>query len=148
MRPTATARSGFTLIELLLVIGIILLLAGLVVPQFIGQQQQAQIDTTRIAVHSFEQALDIYRMNAGAYPTTEQGLAALLAPPTSEPIPQKWVGPYLKEGSTLQDPWQNVYQYAYPGTYNQTKPDIWSAGPDRQSGTADDIGNWLQQPAR
>ena len=102
MRPTATARSGFTLIELLLVIGIILLLAGLVVPQFIGQQQQAQIDTTRIAVHSFEQALDIYRMNAGAYPTTEQGLAALLAPPTSEPIPQKWVGPYLKEGSKIR----------------------------------------------
>lgn len=146
MRPDRAlhAARGFTLLELLLVIGIILLLAGLVVPQFVGQQQQAQKDTAQIQVHLFEDALDSYRMNAGSYPTTEQGLNALLVQPTSEPMPQKWAGPYIKEGASAKDPWNNDYQYAYPGTHNQTKPDIWSAGPDRQSGTADDIGNWLQ----
>lgn len=136
-------RRGFTLLEVLLVMVILLLLAGLVVPQYMGIQQQAQIDTAAAQLNLFESAAQNYYLHNGMYPTTEQGLNALRVMPTSEPAPRKWAGPYIDEDATaLLDPWGQAYQYRYPSEHGRTKPDIWSTGPDTQAGTPDDIVNW------
>lgn len=135
-------RRAFTLLEVLLVLVIIGLLAGIVAPQFFGIQKQQEINTAKAQIELLEDALNYYRLNAGTYPTTEQGLQALLTPPTTEPVPKNWAGPYLETNKALVDPWGTPYFYQYPGQHNTDKPDIWSAGPDRQPGTEDDITNW------
>jgi general secretion pathway protein G len=81
-----------------------------------------------------------YRMAMGNYPSTAEGLQALIAAPAGKE--GRWTGPYLTETKLPLDPWGNPYQYAFPGTHNKERPDIWSRGPDGQDGTADDIGNW------
>ena len=136
------ARRGFTLLEVMLVMVILLILAGMIVPMYMGIQQQAQIDAAAAQLDLFESALGFYYMHNGMYPTTEQGLTALRVMPSSEPVPRKWVG-YLDEDATeLNDYWGQPYQYRYPSEHSRTKPDIWSSGPDMQSGTTDDIVNW------
>ena len=108
-----------------------------------GIQPQAQIDAAATQLDLFESALSTYYMNNGMYPTTEQGLNALRIMPSSEPAPKKWAGPYIDEDATaLNDAWDQTYQYRYPSEHGRTKPDIWSSGPDMQSGTTDDIVNW------
>jgi len=136
-------RQGFTLLEVLLVMVILLILGALVVPQYMGVQQQAQIDAAAFQLDLFETALGTYYLHNGIYPSTEQGLNALRQMPASEPAPKKWAGPYIDEDATaLVDPWGQVYQYRYPSEHGRTKPDIWSMGPDMQSGTTDDVVNW------
>jgi general secretion pathway protein G len=137
------ARSGFTLVEILLVVVILAMIAAFAVPSLLGTQEQAQIDLASSSVKDFERHLKLYRLNNGAYPSSEQGLKALVEKPEGEPVPKKWSA-ILEELSP--DPWGNEFKYSFPGEKNgEKKPDIWSTGPDGQDGTEDDIGNWPKE---
>ncbi len=83
--------------------------------------------------------LEAYRHDAGNYPTTQQGLEALLRPPAGV---KGWKGPYMQATEAPKDPWGTPYRYRFPGNYNPGSYDCWSAGPDKKDGTADDAGNW------
>jgi general secretion pathway protein G len=130
---------GFTLLELLVVMVIIGLLAGYVAPKFFAHIGKAEVKTARAQLDSLEKALDAYRLDTGGYPTTEQGLAALIAAPSDV---SRWAGPYLKKGLP-EDPWHHAYQYKQPGEHGEF--DLLSLGKDGQpggSGEAEDIVNW------
>ena len=96
---------GFTLLELLVVMVIIGLLAGYVAPKYFSQIGKSEVKIARAQIDALEKALDQYRLDVGRYPSTEQGLAALVAPPANEP---KWQGPYLKK-AVPPDPWGHAY---------------------------------------
>ncbi|MBI5778579.1 MAG: type II secretion system major pseudopilin GspG [Planctomycetes bacterium] len=130
---------GFTLIELMMVVIIIGILAAIVVPKFTGQTEKARRAAAKMEIRNISMALDRYEMENGAFPTTEQGLKALMEKPTSSPMPRDWSGPYLKDEP--KDPWQKPYQYRRP-SQNGLDYDLWSWGPDERDGTADDIPNW------
>jgi general secretion pathway protein G len=130
---------GFTLLELLVVIVIIGLLAGLVAPRFFDQVSKSNTKIARAQIDSLEKALDQYRLDVGAYPNTEQGLAALNAKPADL---EKWAGPYLKK-AVPPDPWGNRYLYKSPGDHGDY--DLSSLGSDSQpggSGEAADVSSW------
>jgi general secretion pathway protein G len=132
-------RAGFTLLELLVVIVIIGLLAAYVGPKYFSQLGKSEVTVTRAQIEAFEKSLDTFRLDVGRYPTTEEGLNALMtAPPT---VAAKWNGPYLKKGVPL-DPWGHAYQYRAPGTKGDYE--IVSLGKDGQpggSGEAADISS-------
>ena len=130
---------GFTLIELMMVVIIIGILAAIVVPRFVGQTDKARRESAKMEIRNISMALDRYEMENGTFPTTEQGLKALMEKPTSSPVPRDWSGPYLKDEP--KDPWLQLYQYRRP-SQNSLDYDIWSWGPDGRDGTADDISNW------
>jgi len=137
-------RKAFTLIELMLVVMIIATLAALVIPKFTGRAEQAKVTAARSdIVANIPTALDLYELDNGFYPTTEQGLAALRTQPTSAPVPPKWTGPYLKRKSI--DPWGNPYLYESPGKHNPDAYDLYSYGKDGVEGGKDDIGNWEEE---
>ena len=140
--------SGFTLIEILLVIVIILLLAGALVVFVLPQQKGAEKNTTKLMLSQVASALDTYRLNLGHYPTEQEGgLDALLKKPTfeNEKLADKWQGPYLKPGTTLDDPWSHKIRYelrdqAAEGEQKGGLPyKLYSVGPDGQPDTEDDI---------
>lgn len=140
--------SGFTLIEILLVIVIILLLAGALVVFVLPQQKGAEKNTTKLMLSQVASALDTYRLNLGHYPTEQEGgLDALLKKPTfeNEKLAEKWQGPYLKPGTTLDDPWNNKIRYelidtTVAGEQKGSLPyKLYSIGPDGQPDTDDDI---------
>jgi general secretion pathway protein G len=124
------ARSaGFTLLELLVVIVIIGLLAAYVGPKYFSQLGKSEVTVARAQIEAFEKSLDTYRLDVGRYPTTEEGLNALMAaPPTAA---GKWNGPYLKKGVPV-DPWGHPYQYRAPGAKGEYE--IVSLGKDGQPG--------------
>jgi len=129
-----------TLIEILIVLALVALLAGTVifnVDKIFGQNQEA---IARLFVgESLKVPLSTYKIQMGSYPTTEEGLQALITPPANRA--DRWKGPYLESKAIPTDPWGNPYQYRYPGTRNPEKFDVWSWGPDGRE-SADDIGNW------
>jgi len=130
---------GFTLLELLVVMVIIGLLAGYVGPRYFAQIGKSEIKVARAQIDAFEKALDQYRLDIGRYPTTEQGLGALVSRPDNE---SRWAGPYLKK-SVPDDPWGNRYVYRSPGEHGEF--DLLSYGKDGKPGGADeaaDITNW------
>ncbi len=134
-------KQGFTLIELMLVLIILATLAGLVIPRIAGRGEQARNTAARAAVlATIPFALDMYELDTGNYPTTDQGLNALKAKPTTPPIPESWNGPYLKK--KLVDPWGNSYVYTCPGVNNTGDYDISSTGKDGVDGGGDDLTNW------
>lgn len=131
--------AGFTLLELLVVIVIIGLLAGLVAPRFFDQVSKSNTKIARAQIDALEKALDQYRLDIGAYPATEQGLAALNTKPQNV---EKWAGPYLKK-AVPPDPWGNRYLYKSPGDHADY--DLFSLGSDAQpggSGEAADVNSW------
>ena len=137
------APRGFTLIELLVVLGILVLLVALVTPKILGTQSKADINLTKVQIGSFKGALEKYAYDMKGFPSTEQGLSALVAEPAGEEAAKvgTWDGPYLDE--LPKDPWGNDYNYAYdPETSQRKFPNIWSNGPDGTDGTDDDICNW------
>ncbi len=141
-RMASRRRRGFTLIEVLLVLVILVLLASMSVPLYQSYQRQANFKAAKSQIGLFETAIEGFQLNIGSYPTTEQGLGALLAPPADLPNPAKWEGPYLKGSEVPLDPWGTPYQYRFPGDRNPNGYDLWSIGPDRTDGTEDDVGNW------
>ena len=131
--------AGFTLLELLVVMVIIGLLAGYVAPRYFSQVGKSEIKVAQAQIVSFEKALDTYRLDIGRYPTTEQGLNALMQRPQNE---AKWNGPYLQKAIPL-DPWGKPYQYKSPGERGEF--DLWSLGKDGQpGGTGEnaDVTSW------
>ena len=132
---------GFTLIELMLVVIIISILAAMVMPRLAGRTKQARIAAATSDIESnIASALDLYELDNGAYPTTEEGLEALLEKPASA---KSWRGPYVKKKPV--DPWGNPYIYKYPGTH-KLDYDLYSRGKDGVEGGEDDITNW-DEPA-
>ena len=110
--PAITGRlPGFTFIELLVVLIILALIAGIVGTQLLGEAEKAKSQTTRIQMKSLEAALDLYRLHNSGYPTTEQGLQALIVKPEIGRIPNSWQGPYLNSKSVPTDGWKNPFGY-------------------------------------
>lgn len=132
-------HAGFTLLELLVVMVIVGLLAGYVAPRYFGQIGKSEIKAARAQIDALEKALDQFRIDAGRYPTTEEGLAALVTRPGND---ARWAGPYLRKG-VPQDPWGRPYVYRHPGERGDF--DLLSYGKDGQpggSGDGEDITNW------
>jgi len=140
-QPASRAsQAGFTLIEIMVVVVILGILASIVVPQVMDAPQEANIVKAHSDIQSLESALGRYKLNNFVYPSTEQGLDALVNKPSTSPIPKR----YNKNGyvKRLQkDPWLNEYQYISPGEHSEI--DIFSFGPDGVE-SEDDIGNWVQ----
>ena len=110
-RPRRIGVAGFSLVELLVVLVILGLLVGLVAPNFMGKAEQSRIDVAKVQIDNLHVALQSYRLDVGRYPSTEQGLAALMQAPTE--VAEYWRGPYLAKELPV-DPWRNPFQYRYP----------------------------------
>lgn len=130
---------GFTLIEVMVVVVILAILAAIIVPSILKRPGQARIVAAKQDILAIQNALALYKLDNGFYPTTSQGLQALVSKPSQSPVPQNWAsGGYLKK--IPLDPWGNAYQYAHPGQHGNV--DIWSKGPSSDSGKKEEIGNW------
>jgi len=139
MEKVLRRDAGFTLLELLVVMVIIGLLAGYVAPRYFAQIGKSETKAARAQIDAFEKALEVYRLDTGRYPATEQGLDALMKQPAGE---TRWQGPYLKK-ALPQDPWQHAYVYRYPGEHGDY--DILSYGRDGKAGGEGedaDVTNW------
>jgi len=135
-------NTGFTLIEVLVVVAILGILAAIVVPRIMDRPDEAKRVAAKADIGAIVQALKLYRLDNGFYPSTDQGLAALAQRPTTQPVPNNW-----KQGGYLErlprDPWGGDYQYLNPGTHGEI--DVFSLGADHASGgegNGADIGNW------
>jgi general secretion pathway protein G len=142
-RLSSRARQrGFTLIEIMVVVVILGILAAIVVPSIMDSPDKARVAKAKQDVRALEGALELYRLDNYTYPSTQQGLEALVAQPAGEPPARNWKqGGYVKQ--LPKDPWGNPYQYMYPGTHGEV--DIFSLGGDNKpggEGTNADIGNW------
>ena len=141
---TPAAHRGFTLVEVMVVVAILGILAALIVPKIIGRSDDARIVAAKQDVATLGAALKLYRLDNQRYPTSEQGLKALVEKPTVDPIPTNWkTGGYLDK--LPKDPWGNAYQYLQPGVHGEL--DIFSLGADGQpggTGNDADIGSWDQ----
>jgi general secretion pathway protein G len=135
---------GFTLIEIMVVIVILGILAGLIVPRIMGRPEEARRMKARVQIESIETALKLYKLDNGYYPTTEQGLQALIEAPAVGQLPKAWrEGGYLEKGKVPKDPWDNEYVYLCPGIHGDF--DLISYGSDGEPGGEDkdkDVNNW------
>jgi general secretion pathway protein G len=135
-------QRGFTLIEIMVVVVILGILAALVVPQVMNRPDQAKVTVAKGDIKAIAAALDMYKLDNFNYPSTQQGLSALVEKPSGNPQPRNWNRDgYLKR--VPKDPWGNDYQYLSPGTQGQF--DLYSLGADGKQGGSDlnaDIGNW------
>ncbi|MCL2147026.1 MAG: type II secretion system major pseudopilin GspG [Synergistaceae bacterium] len=137
-KNTRFKRKGFTLVEILVVVVIIGLLAAIVVPNLIGQTEQARRELAAVQIREIENALDIYSLHNGIYPTTEQGLEALVTKPTTNPQPKKYLeGGYMRK--LPMDPWGNPFIYRNPGEKGTI--DIISTGSSGEEGSGYNISN-------
>lgn len=141
--PRMRIARGFTLIEIMVVVAILGILAALVVPKIMSRPDEARIVAAKQDIAAIRQALNLYRLDNQRYPTTEQGLAALVERPTTNPVPGNWkTGGYLER--LMNDPWGTPYQYLNPGLRGEI--DIFSLGADGApggEGNDADIGSWM-----
>ncbi|MFN7569925.1 MAG: type II secretion system major pseudopilin GspG [Betaproteobacteria bacterium] len=144
LHPLPRRRRGFTLIEIMVVIAILGILAALIVPRIVGRTDDARIAAAKTDIATIMQALKLYRLDNGRYPSTEQGLRALIEKPSGEPLPLNWKqGGYLERNSVPKDPWGKEYQYLNPGQRGEI--DVFSLGADGQAGgeaNNADVGSW------
>ncbi|MEA1969665.1 MAG: type II secretion system major pseudopilin GspG [Thermodesulfobacteriota bacterium] len=137
-------KKGFTLIELMVVVVILGILASLIVPKLMGRTDDAKLVKAKVDIAAVETGLKLYKLDNGFYPTTGQGLAALIEEPDTEPVPEKWHrGGYLDKAKTPRDPWKREYLYLCPGVHNDF--DIISYGADGSpggEGKDQDIKSW------
>ena len=130
---------GFTLIEVMVVVVILGILAAVLVPKVMDRPDEARIVKARQDIRALEAAMNLYKLDNYDYPTTDQGIEALVTKPDSAPEPPRWkTGGYIDR--LPQDPWQQPYQYLNPGVHGSI--DVYSLGPDRQP-SEDDVGNWI-----
>jgi general secretion pathway protein G len=138
---------GFTLIELMVVIVILGILAGLIIPRIMGRPEEARRMKARVQMESVETALRLYKLDNGIYPSTEQGLQALVEAPAVGELPRAWrKGGYLEKGKVPKDPWGHEYVYLSPGLHDDF--DLVSYGADGQPGGEDqnkDVNSWEQE---
>jgi len=138
--PAARRTRGFTLVEIMVVVVILGILAVLIVPRVVGRTDEARTVAAKQDVAAIMQALKLYRLDNGRYPSTEQGIAALVTKPQSDPVPANWQK-YLDR--VPKDPWGNVYQYLNPGVRGEV--DVFTLGADARpggSGADTDVGSW------
>jgi general secretion pathway protein G len=137
-------KEGFTLIEIMVVMVILGILAGLIIPRIMGRPEEARRTKAQIQIESIETALKLYKLDNGSYPTTEQGLQALIEPPSVGKLASAWrEGGYLEKGRVPKDPWGNEYIYLSPGIHGDF--DLVSYGADGEAGGEGkdmDINNW------
>lgn len=135
------SHSGFSLLEVMVVLVIIAIMMALVVPNIIGRPDEARITAAKADLRTISTALDMYKLDNFSYPSTQQGLEALVSKPSGDPQPANWKDGYLKKLPV--DPWGNPYQYLSPGTHGAY--DLYSFGPGGSSRQHDDakiIGEW------
>ncbi len=138
-RLPRNSSAGFTLIEILLVIIIVIALMAVLLPNVRTAMNDSKRGTAEMYINKLSGNLALYEATNGRPPTSQQGLAALVVRPTTEPIPRKWS---QREDKIELDPWGREYFYDSPGKHNVNSFDVYSAGPDGKPGTEDDIGNW------
>ncbi|MCI5130401.1 MAG: type II secretion system protein GspG [Candidatus Electrothrix sp. EH2] len=135
---------GFTLIELMVVIVILGILAGMIVPKIMDRPEEARRTKAGVDIGALSQALKMYKLDNGRYPTTDQGLQALIEPPSTGQLAKKWrEGGYLDKNAVPKDPWDNDYIYISPGNHGDF--DLMSYGPDNEAGGEGmdaDINSW------
>jgi general secretion pathway protein G len=137
---SVAAIRGMTLIEILVVLTLIGIVMGIVGGNYLGQGEKAKAKAAKIEIEQIGQTLDLFRLEVGRYPTTQEGLQALITAPTGVP---NWNGPYWKKNTLPRDPWTNEYKYASPGQHGAY--DLWSYGADGKEGgegTNKDITSW------
>lgn len=137
MKISQYKTKGFTLIEVMVVVVILAILAAIVVPKIMSRPDQARAVKAKQDILAIENAMHLYKLDNGFYPSTEQGIAALAAKPSSEPVPNNWMG-YLKD--VPKDPWGNSYLYLNPGKHGEI--DIFSYGASGKPDGNTEIGNW------
>ncbi|MDA3969927.1 MAG: type II secretion system major pseudopilin GspG [Desulfobulbaceae bacterium] len=138
-KKSADNQAGFTLIEIMVVVVILSIMAAFVVPKIMDRPEQARLIKAQQDIRTLENALRLYKLDNLYYPSTDQSLQALIEEPDTEPLPRKWA----KDGyidRLADDPWGTPYLYLQPGVHGNF--DIFSLGPDGQSDTEDDLGNW------
>ncbi len=143
MKQQFNKNTGFTLIEIMVVVVILGILAAIVVPKIASRPEQARVVRAKQDIAAIENAMELYKLDNGFYPSTDQGISALVTKPSSDPIPAGW-HQYLKELPT--DPWGQPYHYLNPGEHGDI--DIFTYGPTGQPGGTGDnaeIGDWNLQ---
>lgn len=141
-RTRPTAGAGFTILELLLVLVILSVLAGIVASRFTGQSQAARVKAAQTQLSTFKLALNRFEIDVGRYPSTSEGLQALVAAPAD--ASKSWKGPYIDSDKVPADQWDNPWNYRQPGQRRSDGFDLWSNGPDGREGGGDDIANWSE----
>ncbi len=140
-KPLQSRSSAFTLVELMVVLVVIGIIAATILPQFKGTTHDAKVSMAKSHIAQLGSALERFNIHLDRYPTTEEGLKALMEAPAD--AEQKWRGPYID--ILRPDPWGHPYQYRNPGTQRPSSFDLWSRGADAQDGgerEGADIGNW------
>jgi len=140
-RPASPVPRGFTLIEILVVVVILGILAAIVVPRVMERPGEARVTRAKQDIQNIVTALSLYKLDNFAYPSSEQGLDALVSKPSGQPDAPNWKGPYLDRAP--KDPWGRPYQYQRPGQHGEI--DVYSFGADGKpggDGEAADVGNW------
>lgn len=136
-----TAQAGFTLLEVMVVIVIIGLMATIIIPNIMGSKDKADKQKASADISVLDNGLEMYRLDNDNYPTSDQGLKALVEKPDIDPVPTNYrEGGYIRR--LPKDPWAHEYKLHNPGKHSMI--DIFSLGPDGKEGTSDDIGNWMQ----
>jgi len=139
-RRNPVTEAGFTLLELLVVLAILGLLAAIIGPQVIRYLGSSRSQTGHVQAKNIEAAMELYKLDAGRYPTPDEGLPALVRAPATDPA---WNGPYIVDPSALNDPWGKPYMFKIPGDHGEV--DVYSYGSDGQpggTGEAKDVGSW------
>jgi len=139
------SERGYTLLEVLGVLTLLAALLTLVAPNVIREVQKGQVKAAQAQIQSLKSVLNSYYLDNSCYPTTEQGLKALIEKPTIPPIPDNWNGPYLDDKKIPKDPWGQELRYICPGVRNPESYDLFSYGSDKKEGGEGndaDIGNW------